>query len=41
MFGSIEFGGTKIRCAIFDEEGILTDQIRINTSKPDANMKEI
>lgn len=41
MFGSIEFGGTKIRCAIFDEEGILKDQIRINTSKPDANMKEI
>lgn len=41
MFGSIEFGGTKIRCAIFDEEGNLTDQIRINTIKPDANMKEI
>lgn len=41
MFGSIEFGGTKIRCAVFDEEGNLKDQIRINTSKPDINMKEI
>lgn len=41
MFGSIEFGGTKIRCAIIDENGNLIDQIRINTSKPEINIKEI
>ncbi len=41
MFGSIEFGGTKIRCAIIDENGNLIDQIRISTSKPEINIKEI
>lgn len=41
MYGSIEFGGTKIRCATFDEGGKLLEEIWIKTDEPKENIKEI
>ena len=41
MYGSIEFGGTKIRCAKIDDMGNLLDEIWIKTDKPDENMEQI
>lgn len=41
MYGSIELGGTKIRCAVFSEDGKITEEIRIQTAKPEDNVKEI
>lgn len=40
-YGSIELGGTKIRSAIFDDDGNLKAEDRIKTSNPDENMKEV
>ncbi|WP_296114505.1 ROK family protein [uncultured Anaerococcus sp.] len=41
MFGSIEFGGTKIRCAIFDKNGILLKSKNIKTNDPKKNLEDI
>ena len=41
MYGSIEFGGTKIKCAIFDEKGKLIDDCWIDTKNPCENLEEI
>lgn len=41
MYGSIEFGGTKIKCAVFDESGKMLDDTWIDTKKPDDNLKKI
>lgn len=41
MYGSIEFGGTKIKCASFDEKGKLIDDCWIDTSNPEENLEEI
>ena len=40
MYGSIELGGTKIRCGIFSDDGELKDELRIKTTNPDDNIKE-
>lgn len=40
-YGSIELGGTKIRSAIFDDDGNLKDEDRIKTSNPNENMKKV
>ncbi|MDD7044753.1 MAG: ROK family protein [Anaerococcus sp.] len=41
MYGSVELGGTKIRCAVFDEDGQMLDELRIETKDPDSNIKEL
>ena len=41
MYGSIELGGTKIRCAVLDELGNIIKEIRIETSDPKENMKDV
>ena len=41
MYGSIELGGTKIRCAIFDENGKIIKEIRIKTEDPNKNLEKI
>lgn len=41
MYGSIEFGGTKIRCAKIDDMGNLLDEIWIKTDMPEENMDQI
>lgn len=41
MYGSIELGGTKIRCAVFDDSTEILKEIRIKTGKPKENVKEI
>ncbi|MDD7306580.1 MAG: ROK family protein [Peptoniphilaceae bacterium] len=41
MYGSIELGGTKIRCAVFSEDGKIEEETRIETDKPYDNVKEI
>lgn len=41
MYGSIELGGTKIRSAVFDDEGNLKAEDRVMTSSPDENIKEV
>lgn len=41
MFGSIEFGGTKIRCAIFDIDGNLLTTKNIKTEDPHKNLEAI
>jgi fructokinase len=41
MYGSIELGGTKIRCAVFSEEGEIKEEIRIQTAKPYDNVEEM
>ncbi|MDO5047506.1 MAG: ROK family protein [Anaerococcus sp.] len=41
MFGSIELGGTKIRCGIFGDNGKMLDEIRIKTSDPKDDIKEV
>lgn len=41
MYGSIELGGTKIRCAVLDELGNIVKEIRIETSDPKENMKDV
>lgn len=41
MYGSIEFGGTKIKCAAFDENGKVIDDCWIDTSKPEENLEKI
>ena len=41
MYGSIELGGTKIRCGIFDDGGNLLTEDRIKTADPYDNVKEI
>ena len=40
MYGSIELGGTKIRCAIFDEDGKIIKEIRIKTEDPNKNLEQ-
>ena len=41
MYGSIELGGTKIRCGIFDDGGKLLTEDRIKTADPYDNVEEI
>lgn len=41
MYGSIEFGGTKIKCASFDEKGKVIDDCWIDTGKPEENLEKI
>ncbi len=41
MYGSIEFGGTKIKCASFDENGKVIDDCWIDTGKPEENLEKI
>ncbi|EGC84697.1 ROK family protein [Anaerococcus hydrogenalis] len=41
MYGSIEFGGTKIKCASFDENGKVIDDCWIYTGKTEENLEEI
>ena len=41
MYGSIELGGTMIRCAIFDDAGNLITEDRIKTTDPKDNIKDI
>ena len=41
MYGSIELGGTKIRCAVLDDLGNIVKEIRIKTGNPEENMKEV
>ena len=41
MLGSIEAGGTKINCAVGDEQGNIFKQVQFETTSPDENMKQI
>lgn len=41
MYGSIELGGTKIRCGIFDDNGNLLTEDRIKTGGPKENIAEV
>lgn len=41
MYGSIELGGTKIRCGIFDDNGNLLTEDRIKTGDPKENIAEV
>lgn len=41
MLGSIEAGGTKINCAIGDDQGNIFKQVQFQTTSPDENMKQI
>ncbi len=41
MYGSIELGGTKIRCAIIDDDISIIDEIRIKTTTPLEDIKDI
>ena len=41
MYGSIEFGGTKIRCAVFDKDGEILETTWIDTTNPKDNMEKI
>lgn len=41
MFGSIELGGTKIRCAVFADGTKIQKEIRIETGDPNENVGEI
>ena len=41
MFGSIELGGTKIRCAVFADGTEILKEIRIETGDPNENVGEI
>ena len=41
MLGSIEAGGTKINCAVGDEQGNIFKQVQFQTTSPDENMKQI
>lgn len=41
MYGSIEFGGTKIKCASFDENGKVIDDCWIDTKNPEDNLEKI
>ena len=41
MYGSIELGGTTIRCAIFDENWKIIKEIRIKTEYPNKNLEKI
>lgn len=41
MFGSIELGGTKIRCAVFAKGTEILKEIRIETGDPKENVEEI
>lgn len=41
MYGSIELGGTKIRCGVFDDDGKLITEDRIKTADPKDNVEEI
>lgn len=40
-FGGIEMGGTKMVCAISNENGEILQQVRIDTKKPEETLKEI
>lgn len=39
--GSVEAGGTKINCAVGDEQGNIFKQVQFQTTSPDENMKQI
>ena len=41
MFGSIETGGTKIICALLNEEGNILDKISISSLTPDQSMPAV
>lgn len=41
MYGSIEFGGTKIRCAVFDKDGKILKTTWIDTNEPSENLEKI
>ena len=41
MYGSIELGGTKIRCAIIDDDISIIDEVRIKTTTPLEDIKDI
>lgn len=41
MYGSVELGGTKIRCAVMDELGNIEKEIRIKTTDPRENIREL
>lgn len=41
MYGSIEFGGTKIRCAVFDKDGEILETTWVDTTNPKDNMEKI
>lgn len=41
MFGSIETGGTKIICALLNEEGKILDKISISSLTPDQSMPAV
>lgn len=41
MLGSIEAGGTKINCAVGDEQGKIFKRVQFQTTSPDENMKQI
>ena len=41
MYGSIELGGTKIRCAVFADGIEIVKEVRIETGDPKENVKEI
>lgn len=41
MYGSIEFGGTKIRCASFNNDGKMVETCWIETNNPSENLKKI
>ncbi|EEB36692.1 ROK family protein [Anaerococcus hydrogenalis DSM 7454] len=41
MYGSIEFGGTKIKCASFDENGKVIADCWIDTKNPEDNLEKI
>lgn len=41
MYGSIELGGRQIKCSVFSDEGQILEKIRIQTTKPYDDVKEI
>ena len=41
MYGSIELGGTKIRSAVFDEDGNIKAEDKIETGDPNENIAKI
>ena len=41
LIGALEAGGTKMVCAIGDEEGNILDRISIPTDTPDISMPKV
>ena len=41
LYGAIEAGGTKFICAVGDQDGVILDQVRIDTRDPATTLTEV